>query len=511
MMLREPTINVAAHNQLASLQRRLFVWEQLDQLYQAPNPEDVLDHFMYLMTSLTGARRARLVLDGRTLYESQRTEIEYEAAALTLPLFVAGVERGSLYLWKSEAPCGEVMELMQLAIQRWASKWHQLEQTVAEGLREVRVQALLDITGRISSTLDREQLLQQILTYACTLLTADAASIFLLDEATGDLLLHMASGATAEQVRNIRVPKGKGIAGYVAATGETVNITNPALDSRFYGQIDQKTNRQTRALVCVPLRTRAIQLGADLGSTGARIVGVAQMLHLAEDAPFSTDDVRVFEMLCSQAATVLEVAELYANMHELFTDVVEAIANAVDAKDPYTQGHSRRVSEYATEIARELSLSADFIRRVRISGLLHDVGKIGVPDAVLNKPGPLTPAEYEQMQQHPAIGARIMGTVRSLKHELPGLLEHHERVDGTGYPQGLQGDAISVLGRIIAVADAFDAMSSNRAYRPALPIREVVQRIKAGVGSQWDPACVQALLRALEGGRIRPHGPSTTT
>ncbi len=490
------------------IERQVAVFEQLDALPPPSTLEALSTHYTELAVAVAGAAAGRLLIaDHEVLVVGDYAGNESELKK-TLAILVDEHEHGRLELVPGAQPWpSDVDALLALVARRWAREWQQVEQLVAARERELRLEALLDIAGLMSSTLDRERLLQQILTYACLLLHAEAASIFIVDEETGDLVLRVATGPTAQQIQNLRVPKGKGIAGHVAETGETAVVNDLRHDTRFYDQADRTTNFHTHSMVCVPLRSRGIQMGETQGNTAARIVGVAQVLNRLDNQAFSAEDVTLFATLCSQAATVMEVAGLYANMQELFTDVIEAITAAIDAKDEYTEGHSRRVSQYSTEIARELGLAADFVWQVQISGILHDVGKIGVPDAVLKKPGPLSDEEFAAMKRHPEIGARIMSTVRLLKPELPGLFEHHERLDGRGYPRGLQGDEISLMGRIIAVADSFDAMTSDRAYRKGLGLDEALRRINDGAGTQWDAECVAALRRALAAGTIAlTHG-----
>jgi len=207
--------------------------------------------------------------------------------------------------------------------------------------------------------------------------------------------------------------------------------------------------------------------------------------------------------LAEQAATVLHIANLYADANELFFDTVSAMVAAIDAKDPYTEGHSHRVSEFSIEIARELGLPQEDVHHVRIGSLLHDIGKIGIPDAILIKPGRLTEAEFEVMKQHPAIGAKIMSKVRMLQKEIPAIEQHHERIDGKGYPNGLVEDNISLFGRIVAVADVFDAITSDRPYRQAISAEEALDILHSEIGSHLDKTCVAGLTTAYLEGRIR--------
>jgi len=182
---------------------------------------------------------------------------------------------------------------------------------------------------------------------------------------------------------------------------------------------------------------------------------------------------------------------------------VEALAAAVDAKDGYTYGHSRRVSAYAAAIAYALGLPRTDVARLRLAGLLHDVGKIGIPDAILTKPGPLDADEYDVVKEHPVLGAQMLEAVPFLREILPAVRHHHERWDGAGYPNGLNQSAIPQDATIIMVADAFDAMTTSRTYRPGLPWREAHRRVLAGREAQFAPAIVDAFERALNDGTMR--------
>jgi putative nucleotidyltransferase with HDIG domain len=179
------------------------------------------------------------------------------------------------------------------------------------------------------------------------------------------------------------------------------------------------------------------------------------------------------------------------------------LAAAIDEKDPYTRGHSGRVAKYSTLIGQELGLPTDELDRLKISALLHDVGKIGVEDRVLKKPGALTPEEFELMKQHTVKGANIMRPVSQLKEMLPGIELHHEHMDGRGYPYGLQGPQIPLMARIIGVADTLDAMTTNRPYQTAMDLDYALGRIKALAGSKFDEAIVIALESAVKSGKLR--------
>jgi len=184
------------------------------------------------------------------------------------------------------------------------------------------------------------------------------------------------------------------------------------------------------------------------------------------------------------------------NMRELFLSTIKSLAAAIDAKDPYTRGHSERVARFSVAIARELGLDEKFSERVQIAGLLHDVGKIGISDSVLLKPDRLTDAEFAVIKRHPALGASIMEPIRQLKDIIPGMRHHHEALDGTGYPDGLAGGEIPLIARIIAVGDTFDAMTSDRLYQKAKDDDFVLQTLLRLSGSRYDQKVVQAFIRA---------------
>lgn len=193
--------------------------------------------------------------------------------------------------------------------------------------------------------------------------------------------------------------------------------------------------------------------------------------------------------------------ENYAQeMQELFFSSIQSLSAAIDEKDPYTRGHSERVTRYSRAIAKELDLSSQEIEEVRIASLLHDVGKIGIDESVLSKPGKLNDDEKILIQQHPVLGANIMSPIKQLRRVIPGMLEHHEKFNGAGYPYGLIGDQISLMGRIIAVADTFDAMTTHRPYQKSMPGDYVVEKIIQWKGERFDPDVVDAFVRAYKNG-----------
>ena len=201
---------------------------------------------------------------------------------------------------------------------------------------------------------------------------------------------------------------------------------------------------------------------------------------------------------------ILDLQRAADENRELFIGTVKALAAAIDGKDPYTRGHSERVSRFSVAIAQGLELSDDEIEKIRISALLHDVGKIGIDDSILKKPAALTDDEYEVMKQHPQKGYKIMSQIPAMKEFLPGMYMHHEMVNGEGYPQGLKGDEIPLMGLIVSVADTFDAMTTDRPYQRAMKFDDAIERLKSFVGTRYDERVVAAFVAACESGQISP-------
>ncbi len=210
---------------------------------------------------------------------------------------------------------------------------------------------------------------------------------------------------------------------------------------------------------------------------------------VSTEASFN-DAIGLIEEAATLFATQSQNIHLVLESHQLVLGALHAMSSAIDARDPYTQGHSERVAKLGYEIAKILGISESACQEIYLAGLLHDLGKIGVPDHILHKAGALTDEEFAVIKQHPEIGHRIIERLGKLHFVLPGVLHHHERWDGKGYPHGLKQESIPLMARILAVADSFDAMTSSRPYRGAMPIERAAAVIRDGAGQQWDAAIV---------------------
>lgn len=368
-----------------------------------------------------------------------------------------------------------------------------------------RLLSLIDILGKLGSTLDEQEILQMIIRNGRLLTNAEGCSLFLFDETTQENVLTISSNLSEKINQNeleIRVPAGQGIIGHAVQTGKSILIEDASHDKRHYQNSDNSNDFQTRSILVVPMQSQSIKLGGIQDDLEEQRIGGIEAVNKINGV-FNVSDQKILQILANQAAATLEIARAYRSNNKLFMEVTGALSAAIDAKDPYTVGHSFRVSEFAAMISEQLGLSDKTIHKIRLGGLLHDVGKIGIPDKILQKTGKLDNKEYLTMKQHPEIGGKIIRKVEQLYDILPGLIEHHERLDGTGYPNQLKEDQLSLYGRIIAVADVFDAITSKRPYREAITSEAAFKLLEREAGTHLDASCINALILAYNNGKIK--------
>jgi putative nucleotidyltransferase with HDIG domain len=238
---------------------------------------------------------------------------------------------------------------------------------------------------------------------------------------------------------------------------------------------------------------------------GERSFGWLAAFNHRQHGEFGTIEANLLTSVAAILGIHSSNIDLYRQQADVLADVVRAMSSAIDAKDPYTRGHSDRVARVSVRLAQELGCDNDTLKTIYMAGLLHDLGKIGIDDGVLRKPGKLTEAEFEHVKTHVEIGYRILRDLRKMQHVLPVVLHHHESWDGSGYPHGLRGENIPFLARIAAVADAYDAMASDRPYRNGMPDEKLDSIIRAGAGKQWDAKVVEAFFRARDDIREISH------
>ncbi len=357
--------------------------------------------------------------------------------------------------------------------------------------RVVQSSTLMELSAILNSTLQISEVLRLAVEAATRLMECEVGSLLLLNEECDELVFEVALGERGREVKEVRLKVGEGIAGWVAKTGKPTVVSDVRRDPRFSRRVDFRTHFITRNMICVPVKSRD------------RIIGVLQALNRRTDRPFDAEDQRLFESLSRQVGIAIENARLYEEVKETFLSTAATLAEAIEKRDPYTGGHVRRVVEICLTVGEELTLNSEETETLHLAAILHDVGKIGIRDVVLQKDGPLTPDELAHIREHPELGAEILAPIKQLDAVIPAVRHHQERCDGQGYPDGLKGEEIPMASRIIAVADTFDAMTTDRPYRPRISDEAAVREIQRCAGSQFDPKVVEAFIRAYRAGRIR--------
>ena len=336
-----------------------------------------------------------------------------------------------------------------------------------------------------TSTLDLNQVLQQVLAGAAKASSAQIGCLALEDG--GRLVLKGGFGTDSVTAERLALGFGGEICRDVMGTGA------PVMQAMEHETItDSPLN--PRAVLCVPVTLRG-------KPQGVLFLANYQVGHV-----FTDDHRNLVTELAAQAAVAIDNARLFKDREEVIIASLEALANAVDARDPYTSGHSERVTEYAKMIARQMKYApkdAGAWLRLERGGKLHDIGKIGVPDAILQKTGKLTDAEFAKMKEHPVVGFNILSGLRMLTDELVIVRSHHERYDGKGYPDRKKGDELPMFSWIVSAADAIDAMTSDRPYRRGMPLQIAVEQVRVGAGTHFHPDVAEAVLDAVTNGTFK--------
>ncbi|MBI3609103.1 MAG: GAF domain-containing protein [Nitrospirae bacterium] len=353
-----------------------------------------------------------------------------------------------------------------------------------------KLMTLKEISRLLNSTLDEKEVKKRAMEAATRLMEAEVGSLLLIDEATQELYFEVALGERGERIKEIRLKMGEGIAGWVAKTGEPLIVADAQSDTRFNRKADQKSSFVTRNMICVPVKIKE------------KTIGVLQAINKLGGRSFTKWDMEEFQHLADQVAIAIDNANLYRELQEAFLGTAGALGDAIEAKDAYTAGHTRRVFTYSMLMGRQMGLSTREMDDLKLAALLHDIGKIGVEDDILRKPGKLSDAERQRMEAHTMIGPKIVDHVKQLRKVIPGIMHHHEEYDGSGYPNALKGEQIPLMARIIAVADCFDAMTTDRPYRKSLPIQTALEELQKMAGSQFDGRVVEAFVRAYEVGEL---------
>lgn len=345
---------------------------------------------------------------------------------------------------------------------------------------------LNETSKKITSSIKLKDLMNELMEIAKTETNAETGSLYVVDEEKQELWFEVALGEKGNELKEIRLKMGAGIAGRVAKEGKAINSRDVNNDKRFKREISEKIKFKQKSMLAVPIKFKD------------KTLGVIQVINKKGKGSFDNDDEAFLEAISASAAIAMENAKLYKEMKNTYFETIHALASSIDAKDPYTRGHSRRVTEYSVEIGKEMNLNDNELEMLEYMAVLHDIGKIGVKDSILNKTAPLNDEEYEVIKGHPVIGAKILESSKSLKSLVNGVKYHHEKYDGTGYGEGLKGEEIPLGARIIAIADAYDAMTTDRPYRKGLSHGISMEEINKFSGRQFDPEIVRHFNSVME-------------
>ncbi len=401
--------------------------------------------------------------------------------------------------FRSQATVDTRKDREENEIQSLVRSFNEIFQTAADQLAEREqlkelLANLIGVASDLTSELEFNRLFPLIIGRVTEVMEAERTSLYVIDWDRRELWTKVAEG-----IEKITVPLGKGISGLVADTGQLVNVAD-AWDLPYFDRsFDRRNNFRTRSVLCLPIR----------GRTGQNI-GVIQVINKKKKAHFDRRDEAFLKGLASQVGIALENSLLIDELKLSFNNSITTLSAIVDARHPLTAGHSLRVTEYSLLIANELRLGENDIEVLRLAALLHDIGKIGIRDAVLLKEGHFTPEERQEMESHPAKTRWILEKFyfpRRLQAVPEVACHHHEKVDGSGYPDGMNGDDLPLGSKIIAVADVFDALTSRREYpkydgqetmgMEPIPLMSAIALLQQQAGSHLAPEVVSAFLRCL--------------
>lgn len=341
---------------------------------------------------------------------------------------------------------------------------------------------------KATEILSKEELSQSVVNAACNIIHSDLSSLMLINH-DDELYIIASKGLSKKLKEETKIKVGEGVAGRVVTGGEYIFVENIETDTRF---LKSKNIEKyiSKSFISVPLKVKN------------KVIGVLNINSSRNKRYFDDRDLKLLTILADQAAMRLENIDMFENLQSFYLEMIKALVGAIDAKDSYTHSHSARAMTYAGKIASKINLPQTIIENIEYGAIMHDIGKIGIPDGILLKKEKLTPDEIKIIRQHPSIGYNIISPVRFLSAVAPMVLYHHEWFNGGGYPEGLAKEEIPLGARIIGVIDAYDAMTSNRPYRKALSAEVAVEQLKNGAGKQFDPRIVDIFTNILREEKI---------
>ena len=337
-----------------------------------------------------------------------------------------------------------------------------------------------EIWGRIKPVEKGDRTIANIMRMIHTNLDASAASLLLIDENTRELYFRYANGPVGRQVKRLHIDKRSGIAGWIARNGKPLIVNDPGKNQHFYENIDKATGFKTKSIIGVPI------------IIDGEVTGVIEALNKQDGTNFNRNDLKLMQSLASAAAMVLKNKGMQNELMNAYKGTVKALVSLADTKETSGGGHSRRVMEYAIMGAHEIPLPKEEVETLEYAALLHDIGKLSLPDDILNKSESLTDEEWQMVRTHPVVGYNLLKDVPFIKDASKFILYHHEKYNGKGYPDGLKGQSIPLSARLIAVADAFDHMTTPHSYRKAITRQQAFVELHREEGTHFCPIALNA-------------------
>ncbi|MDR0953493.1 MAG: HD domain-containing protein [Elusimicrobiota bacterium] len=351
-----------------------------------------------------------------------------------------------------------------------------------------KLNLLVEFGKQVASETNLDNLLLLTAKQITKIIGAKRCMIFIRDEQRGELWSKIARGKGLRYTE-IHLPiKGNSIAAYCARTGETINLPDVYADGRFSKELDLITGFKTNSLLAVPLTNKE-----------GKAVGVFQLNNKTDNTPFDKRDEGLLKLMSNLASGNIEIAQLYEEVKLSNLETIYRLAITAEYRDQQdTKVHLLNISHICEEVSKSLGLSAKDVENIRDASLLHDIGKVAIPDHILLKPGKLTPDEYSTMKTHTTYGGRILKGAKSkiLETAYRMSLYHHERFDGSGYPFGLKGEDIPLEARIVSVADVFDALCMSRVYKKAWAVETAYDYMLEQAGTEFDPQIIEAFKKA---------------
>jgi len=347
-----------------------------------------------------------------------------------------------------------------------------------------KMERLMEINITLNSTLELAQVLDLIIANAVEMLECEAGSILLCNKEKDCLLFSASTSADSKTLAQISIPLTDSLAGAIFSKNLPLVVNNVDKDIRHNTSVATQIHFHTHSLLGVPMRIQD------------RVIGVLEALN-KKRGKFTEEDVKILTAIASQAAVAIENAQLVEALQESYESTLEGWAAALDLRDKETEGHSQRVTWLAMELAQALGMSKEDVSYLRQGALLHDIGKMGVPDSILHKNGPLTEPEKAIMRQHPVNAYKMLYPITHLRPALDIPYCHHEKWDGSGYPDRLKGEEIPLPARIFTIIDVWDALRSNRPYRKAWSVKKTITYVQKQAGKDFDPNIVKRFVEVL--------------